>query len=100
MEEFLDSERRKSRRLPMTFPSHIDLGAEKRACVVSDVSETGARIALDRAVELPEEFTLYLSSEVPRRCRIVWRNDDTVGIVWNWNDRSVARIWRAIFRES
>jgi len=100
MEDFLESDRRKSRRLPLTFDSHILLGEEKRGCSVSAVSETGARITVERPHDLPETFTLYLASEVPRQCRVVWRTDDALGIVWNWSDRSVARIWRAIFRES
>jgi hypothetical protein len=98
----LDKERRRARRLShMQFASFIELEAEKRDCLVSQVSETGARIEIPQAQELPAEFVLYLSGKIPRRCRVVWRNDKALGIVWNWHgDVSVLRAWRAIFRDS
>ena len=95
-------DRRRARRLShMQFASFIELEAEKRECLVSQVSETGARIEVAQARGLPDDFVLHLSGKVPRRCRVVWRNDKAVGIVWNWHgDASVLRAWRAIFRES
>jgi hypothetical protein len=95
-------ERRRARRLThMQFASFIEFGAEKRDCLVTQVSETGARIAVAQARDLPDEFMLHLSGKVPRRCHVVWRNEQAVGIIWNWHgDASVMRAWRAIFRES
>jgi hypothetical protein len=95
-------ERRKDRRLyHMQFPSFIQLKDEQRGCTVSDVSETGARIALEQALDLPDEFILHLSGTVPRPCKVVWRDTASVGITWSWTgDPSVMRAWRAIFRES
>jgi hypothetical protein len=95
-------DRRRARRLShMQFASFIELEAEKRDCLVSQVSETGARIEIAQPRELPDNFVLHLSGKIPRRCRVVWRNDKMLGIVWNWHgDASVLRAWRAIFRES
>lgn len=96
-------ERRRARRLShMQFRSFIELEAEeKRDCLVGNVSETGARIEVEQARELPDEFVLHLSGKVPRRCRVIWRADRALGIVWNWHgDASVLRAWRAIFRDS
>jgi hypothetical protein len=98
----LEKDRRKARRLShMQFASFIELERERRECLVSQVSETGARIELASARELPDNFVLHLSGKVPRSCRVVWRNENALGIIWHWHgDASVLRAWRAIFRES
>jgi hypothetical protein len=85
----------------MQFGSFIELGGEKRECVVGQVSETGARIEVAQAKQLPDSFVLYLSGKIARDCRVVWRDEGAVGVIWNWHgDVSVMRAWRAIFRES
>ena len=95
-------DRRKAKRLThMQFASFIETEAKKCDCLVNEVSETGARIEVQEARALPDTFVLHLSGKIPRRCRVIWRTDDAVGIVWNWQgDASVMRAWRAIFRES
>jgi PilZ domain len=47
-----------------------------------DISVTGARICVQRHVELPDEFLLFLvpGGHVARRCRIVWRDAAYVGV--------------------
>jgi PilZ domain len=47
-----------------------------------DVSGSGARLRLNDTAELPSEFTLMLSRDgkVRRRCHLVWRREDLVGI--------------------
>jgi hypothetical protein len=54
------------------------------ACHLCDVSSTGARLAIDRRVlgKLPEEFILVLANraKVHRRCRVVWRGQDEIGV--------------------
>ena len=49
-------------------------------CMVSDISQTGARILIDASVNLPPEFTLLLSQNVKRQCKIVWRSEKQVGV--------------------
>lgn len=49
-------------------------------CVVSDISQTGAKIIVDSAAQLPAEFTLLLSHNVKRQCEVVWRSDKQVGV--------------------
>jgi hypothetical protein len=50
-------------------------GGAQRPCVLSDISDTGARIDVER-------FTLLLSGNgSPRRnCRVVWREPKQVGV--------------------
>jgi hypothetical protein len=57
-------------------------GSVASPCLMLDVSATGARLRLDRTSELPNEFILLLTKDgrVRRRCQIVWRSADIVGI--------------------
>jgi hypothetical protein len=41
-------------------------------CIVSRLSQTGARIILQRTGYLPSEFSLSVAG-VERRCKLVWR---------------------------
>src|SRR3984893_10654644 len=54
------------------------------ACHLCDVSATGARLAMTPRVlaKLPDGFILVLAKQakVHRRCRIVWRGHDAVGV--------------------
>jgi len=62
-------------------------------CQLCDVSATGARLSLAPRVlaKLPEEFILVLAkrAKVRRRCRIVWRSQDEVGV--RFSNRSGVR---------
>lgn len=57
-------------------------GDVQRSCMLSDISDTGARIDVETADELPDRFLLLLSGNgSPRRkCRIVWRQPTQVGV--------------------
>ena len=61
-----------------------DDGKAIGACHLCDVSATGARLAMTPRVlaKLPDEFILVLAKQakVHRRCRIVWRGHDSVGV--------------------
>jgi len=54
------------------------------ACHLCDVSASGARLTMAPRVlaKLPEEFILVLAkrAKVSRRCRVVWRSQDAVGV--------------------
>ena len=54
------------------------------ACQLCDVSASGARLSMaGRTMDkLPEEFILVLAkrAKVNRRCRVVWRSQDEVGV--------------------
>jgi len=61
-----------------------DDGKPIGACHLSDVSATGARLAVAPRVlaSLPDVFILVLAKQakVHRRCRVVWRRADAVGV--------------------
>jgi hypothetical protein len=61
-----------------------DDGKPIGACQLSDVSATGARLGVTPRVlaGLPDVFILVLAKQakVHRRCRVVWRGADAVGV--------------------
>jgi hypothetical protein len=76
------AELRKSRRRPFTQQAKILIrGAASRRCSLVDISHTGARLVLETADELPEQFTLLFAANGPHRlCRQVWRDGPVAGV--------------------
>jgi len=83
-------EKRQARRQPLRYTAWIALTAEQRhGCVVSDVSESGARIDVQDSKVIPDHFVLMLSSNGAARrfCRVVWRKPTQMGVKF---ERSLA----------
>lgn len=77
------TEKRRIKRQPLRYTAWIALTADKRhGCVVSDVSETGARIDVQDSNSLPNHFVLMLTStgSARRFCRVMWRKPNQVGV--------------------
>ena len=59
-------------------------GTWRRACVLKDVSATGARVEVDGSTDVlkSREFFMVLSSTglAFRRCELVWINGSTAGL--------------------
>ena len=51
-------------------------------CQLCDVSETGAKIAGQLNIELPQELELLLTKNgnIRRRCAVVWQMQDELGV--------------------
>jgi hypothetical protein len=85
-------ERRKSPRKALERDVFIcsDDGKPIGACHLCDVSASGARLIVAPRVlaKLPEEFILVLAKQakVQRRCRIVWRAQDEIGVRFSNRD--------------
>jgi len=62
----------------------VDGQQPPRACTLLDVSQSGARVMLDQAEELPDRFVLLLSANggARRRCRVIWRDGTTLGVTF------------------
>lgn len=60
----------------------IGRGRPLLACTLIDISQSGAKLAIDDAAHVPQTFRLLLTRDGPANfsCRIVWRNTDTLGI--------------------
>ena len=82
------TERRKGERV--TFERGIRAhmmgidGTWRRECIMEDISETGAKLTVEGAVEglQLKEFFLLLSSTglAYRRCELAWVNGDQIGV--------------------
>jgi hypothetical protein len=59
-------------------------GTWRRACVLEDVSETGAKLTVESSIEglhLTEFFLLLSSTGLAyRRCELGWVNGDQIGV--------------------
>jgi hypothetical protein len=51
-------------------------------CVIWDISDTGAKLAIVYTGPLPEQFTLVLSPTVHRRCKLQWRSIKFIGVTF------------------
>jgi PilZ domain len=49
-------------------------------CTISDVSATGARLTTKYPRSLPNEFHLALNADLMRKCRVVWRSGNQIGV--------------------
>jgi hypothetical protein len=80
------SDQRKHRRVDLSYVARVlSLQADLICdCAIVDVSQGGARIAVLAAEMVPDEFllTLSASSDVSRRCKVAWRRDDEVGVIF------------------
>jgi hypothetical protein len=78
------SELRKKPRRAFHYNARILTGGKSPAiaCSIADISELGARLALESESELPDEFVLLLTPKgTPRRaCRVVWRDGLALGV--------------------
>jgi hypothetical protein len=76
-------DKRRMRRHTLRYAAWVAVGDDSpaKACMVADVSETGARIELESPGDLPKEFWLLLSRDgkVRRRCELVWQTGEQVG---------------------
>ena len=59
-------------------------GGPLLACTLVDISASGAKLSLDVIDQIPETFSLRLTRyEQPRfACRTVWRNSNTIGVIF------------------
>jgi PilZ domain len=53
-----------------------------RPCVLINFSNTGARIAGVMSATIADEFMLRISRGRTHRCRVLWRSDDALGVVF------------------
>jgi hypothetical protein len=59
----------------------LDGGTANCKCQVEDVSQSGAKITLDRAAEVGRLFDIaFVPRSAARRCEVVWRRGNTLGI--------------------
>jgi hypothetical protein len=81
----MTKDKRKSKRRPVRYSAWIALEPHQlHGCVLSDVSDTGARIDIDESKAIPDQFMLLLSSNgsARRKCKVVWRKPRQIGVTF------------------
>jgi hypothetical protein len=76
-------DKRKSRRKPIRYVAWVTVASdEPQPCLLSDMSDTGARLDVEQADRVPETFVLLLSANgaARRACRVVWRKPHQIGV--------------------
>jgi hypothetical protein len=74
---------RKTKRRPIRYTAWVLLGAkQKHGCVLSDISESGARIDVEDSKKIPDHFILLLSGNgsARRACSVIWRKGNQFGV--------------------
>jgi PilZ domain-containing protein len=76
--------RRNSARRTFGYPARLQFAGDAQpiACVIADISETGAQLQLLEAADIPNEFVLLIGghADVQRRCRLIWRSRNKIGV--------------------
>ena len=93
-------DKRKDRRQPMRYMAWIALAPnDLHHCLVSDASDSGARVDIKDAEKFPDHFVLFLSNNGSARriCRVVWRNPNQLGVRF---ERSMAAAEKATAAET
>ncbi len=80
----MDGEKRKDHRQTLKYPAKLDLGDGTPfiSCILTDVSASGARVAVEFPDKIPDTFSLLLAPEhqALRRCKVMWREDNQIGV--------------------
>lgn len=51
------------------------------ACIIRNMSESGAGLELSNPAQVPDSFDLLIKPELLKRhCRVVWRADNRLGV--------------------
>jgi hypothetical protein len=77
------SDKRRAVRRPVQYTAWIARKGEPlEGCVLSDISDKGARLDVENPESLPDEFMLFLSARgTPRRkCTVAWRTETQIGV--------------------
>jgi hypothetical protein len=76
-------DKRKARRRPIRYTAWLVVAADQmQTCALSDISDTGARIDVEKANDLPDRFLLWLAANgsARRTCNVVWRKPTQIGV--------------------
>ncbi len=78
-------DKRKALRRSIRYAAWVMLESDTlHDCLLSDISDTGARIDFEDTKRIPNSFMLLLSSNglARRKCRVVWRKPQQIGVTF------------------
>jgi hypothetical protein len=105
----MTEEKRKTRRVVFARGVQVHImaidGTWRRACMMEDASDGGAKLTVEGSVEglHLKEFFLLLSSTglAYRRCELAWLNGDQIDVIFlKQGDRARCRAGQPRFKEN
>lgn len=76
-------ENRLSPRRSAAIPSQIVYSSGRMACVIRNVSDTGAKLEVGSVRKIPNSLTLIAPGHKPQNCRVVWRTLKELGVTFS-----------------
>ena len=79
----MSQDKRKSRRRPVCYKARLELRPGRPVgSVLSDISDTGARLDVPYPDKVPDRFLLWLTETgaARRTCHVVWRKMRQIGV--------------------
>ena len=75
-------ERRRSARRGLRMSGKVVHKHSRRMvrCLVLNLSATGAKLWTADILHCPDEFELRMTGQGSRECKVVWRNQDALGV--------------------
>ena len=62
----------------------ITFGGSGIDCLVRNISDTGAALEVENQIGIPPRFDLVIATDhFARGCRVIWRKEKRIGIVFN-----------------
>ena len=89
-------ERRKQQRqsINRTAKFVTDSGTLPRDCLITDITDHGARLFTDDASGIPDNFQLLISGEnsIRQECRVIWRLGGEIGVAFCAKEQDQERL--------
>jgi hypothetical protein len=93
-------ERRQSFRVEWNSPATIHDGSLDRPCILSNFSNTGAKLTKVVPATIPDEFMLSITPRGRKRaCRVRWRYGEAVGVEFTDRGEGADELGAGIARE-
>lgn len=73
-------EKRLAPRRTAQLPATIKFSQTDMACIVRNVSDTGAKIEVASVGKVPNTVTLIAEGHRPQLCRVIWRTIREMGV--------------------
>lgn len=76
-------EKRDSQRRSIELNVRVELqNGQRISCSLADISRSGARIVVEDPDSLPDEFVLVVKDDLRRKCKVVARTGNNLGLVF------------------
>jgi hypothetical protein len=73
-------ERRLAPRRNTAIEAIIAFGNVRLACIIRNVSDTGAKLEVSKVAGIPDVIVLHTPGHRPQTCRVVWRALKELGV--------------------